>query len=89
MDAQTRWEDKRADDCAEAGQPKCPKFPDHDCEECHESHREGEVFNKLCIRCSDEFCNKCKGKGWIKLGLNADMPEEECDECDGAGRVSA
>ena len=54
MDAQSRWENQRDIDCAEHNQPKCRKFPDHDCDECHAAHRENDEPNNFCGRCDDE-----------------------------------
>lgn len=82
-DAQSRWENQRDIDCAEHGQAKCPKFPDHDCEECHAEHKEDGVFNEFCDVCLDERCTNCNGTGWIGTGKN----EEECGICEASGRV--
>ena len=77
MDAQTRWEDQRARDCAEHNQPKCPKFPDHACDECHSFHVEEGDFNKFCEICWEEQCGTCKGSGYLEDGETS-CPVKEC-----------
>jgi len=79
MDAQSRWEDQRARDCSEHGQPRCSHFPDHGCRECHESHKEEGEFNKFCQKCQDEICAECGGTGMIN--------DAECPRCHGTGRI--
>lgn len=92
-DAQTNWENKRASDCAEHNQPKCPKFPDHDCVECHSAHREWSEFNKFCDLCADEKCQMCYGEGVTVAPKKTRDPfyklkaEETCRECEGTGRI--
>lgn len=84
-DAQSRWENQRDIDCAEHNQPRCPKFPDHDCEECHESHVEEGEFNGWCAICDDEKCGQCEGTGWV---FHANHDEMECPKCEGSGRLN-
>lgn len=91
-DAQSRWEDQRDRDCAEHNQPKCPKFPDHDCEECHSQHVEEHEFNQWCEICTDEKCPQCEGVGYLYLQdpkKKREAGEEtECMKCEATGRVS-
>lgn len=80
-DAQSRWENQRDIDCAEHNQPRCPKFPDHDCDECHESHVEVGEFNGWCAICDDEKCLTCQGSGYLE-------DDAECETCGGCGRLN-
>ena len=94
-DAQTRWEDKRASDCAEHNQPKCKHFPDHYCDECHDSHRLWGEFNAFCLLCQEERCEACNGTGTVKfkgkVPIRAEIHlgdlDEDCRNCDGTGRI--
>ena len=83
-DAQSRWEDQRANDCANHGQAKCQRFPDCACEECHSFHVEEHEFNEFCEICKDQKCEKCKGEGWYKY---PESDDHECEVCDGSGRI--
>jgi len=79
-DAQSRWENQRDIDCAEHGQPKCPKFPDHDCEECHFDHKEKGYFNEFCSICIDEKCSRAKAL--VKQHSNNEPDwNGKCDNC--------
>lgn len=62
-----------------------PDFHEEDgCAECHMEHRELNIFERNCLRCQDERCTVCFGKGIIGTGCE----QVDCQMCKGAGRIN-